>query len=50
MAPFIAAIVFMGVYPKPVIERIEPAVDAIIAHVEDNVPASPSRSPTCIPP
>ena len=37
MAPFIAAIVFMGVYPKPVIERIEPAVDAIIAHVEDNV-------------
>ena len=37
MAPFIAAIVFMGVYPKPVIERVEPAVDAIIAHVEDNV-------------
>jgi len=37
MVPFIAAIVFMGVYPKPVIERIEPAVDAIIAHVEDNV-------------
>jgi len=37
MAPFIAAIVFMGVYPKPVIERIEPAVDAIIAHVGDNV-------------
>ena len=37
MAPFIAAIVFMGVYPKPVIERIEPAVDAIIVHVEDNV-------------
>ena len=37
MAPFVAAIVFMGVYPKPVIERIEPAVDAIIAHVEHNV-------------
>ena len=37
MAPFLAAIVFMGVYPKPVIERIEPAVDAIVAHVEDNV-------------
>ena len=37
MAPFLAAIVFMGVYPKPVIERVEPAVDAIIAHVEDNV-------------
>ena len=38
MAPFIATIVFMGIYPKPVIERVEPAVDAIIAHVEDNVP------------
>ncbi len=37
MAPFLAAIVFMGVYPKPVIERVEPAVDAIIAHVEHNV-------------
>ena len=37
LAPFLAAIVFMGVYPKPVIERIEPAVDAIVAHVEHNV-------------
>ncbi len=37
MLPFIAAIVFMGVYPKPVIERMEPAVDALIAHVEHNV-------------
>ena len=37
MVPFLAAIVFMGVYPKPVIDRIEPAVDAIVAHVEDNV-------------
>ena len=37
MAPFVAAIVFMGVYPKPVIDRIEPAVDAIIVHVADNV-------------
>lgn len=37
MAPFIAAIVFMGVYPKPVIDRIEPAVDAVIAHVDANV-------------
>lgn len=37
MVPFLVAIVFMGVYPKPVIDRVEPAVDAIIAHVEDNV-------------
>ncbi len=37
MAPLLAAIVFMGVYPKPVLERMEPAVDALIAHVETNV-------------
>lgn len=37
MAPLLAAIVFMGVYPKPVIERMEPAVDALIEHVEANV-------------
>ncbi len=37
MAPFVAAIVFMGVYPKPVIDRMEPAVDALIAHVEASV-------------
>ena len=37
MAPFLAAIVFMGVYPKPVIDRMEPAVDALIAHVDAHV-------------
>ena len=34
MTPFLVAIVFMGVYPKPVIDRMEPAVDALIAHIE----------------
>ena len=37
MVPFLVAIFFMGLYPKPVIERMEPAVDALIAHVEANV-------------
>lgn len=37
MVPFVAAIVFMGVYPKPVIDRMTPAVDALIAHVEASV-------------
>ncbi|MFQ5557311.1 MAG: NADH-quinone oxidoreductase subunit M [Acidimicrobiales bacterium] len=37
MAPLLAVIVFMGVYPKPVIDRMEPAVDALIAHVETHV-------------
>ena len=36
LAPFLAAVVFLGVYPKPVLERIDPAVDRLIAHVEDN--------------
>jgi NADH-quinone oxidoreductase subunit M len=35
MAPLLGLIVFMGVYPKPVIDRIEPSVQALIAHVED---------------
>jgi NADH-quinone oxidoreductase subunit M len=37
LVPFIVAIVFMGVYPKPVIDRMEPAVDALVAHVEQHV-------------
>ncbi|MEC9395200.1 MAG: NADH-quinone oxidoreductase subunit M [Actinomycetota bacterium] len=37
LAPLLALIVFMGVYPKPVIERMEPAVDALVAHVEAHV-------------
>ena len=35
LLPFIGVIVFTGVYPKPMLDRIEPAVDALIAHVED---------------
>jgi len=27
-------IVFTGIYPKPILERIEPAVEALIEHVE----------------
>jgi NADH-quinone oxidoreductase subunit M len=35
MAPLLAGIVFLGVYPKPVLERIEPAVNELIAHLEE---------------
>ena len=35
LVPFVGVIVFTGVYPKPVLERIEPAVDALIVHVEN---------------
>ncbi len=36
LAPFLAGIVFLGVYPKPILERIEPAVDSLIGHVEEH--------------
>ncbi|MGA1346429.1 MAG: complex I subunit 4 family protein, partial [Ilumatobacteraceae bacterium] len=35
LLPFIGIIVFTGVYPKPMLERIEPAVGALIEHVSD---------------
>jgi len=34
LAPFLAAMVFLGVYPAPVLDRIEPSVDRLISHVE----------------
>jgi NADH-quinone oxidoreductase subunit M len=36
MAPLLGLIVFLGIYPKPMLERIEPAVTALVAHVEDH--------------
>ena len=34
MLPLLGLIVFLGVYPKPVLERMQPAVDRLIEHVE----------------
>ncbi|MGC1512189.1 MAG: NADH-quinone oxidoreductase subunit M [Acidimicrobiales bacterium] len=49
LAPLLVAIVGLGVYPKPMLERIEPAVDRLISHVEDNSdferPAARSTTP-----
>ena len=39
MVPLLALIVFMGIYPKPVLERMEPAVDALVEHIEEKVPS-----------
>jgi len=33
MAPLLVLILFLGIYPKPALERIEPSVDALIEHV-----------------
>ncbi|MGQ0434940.1 MAG: complex I subunit 4 family protein [Microthrixaceae bacterium] len=34
MAPLLALIVFLGVYPKPMLDRIEPAVNRLVSHIE----------------
>jgi len=34
VAPLIGLIVFLGVYPKPVLDRITPSVDLLVHHVE----------------
>ncbi len=35
LAPFVVAIVALGVYPKPVLDRIEPAAEALVAHISE---------------
>jgi NADH-quinone oxidoreductase subunit M len=35
LLPLIGLIVFIGVYPKPLLDRIEPSVDKLVQHVED---------------
>ena len=36
LAPLLVLIVALGVYPKPVLDRMEPAVDRLIEHVEEH--------------
>jgi NADH-quinone oxidoreductase subunit M len=38
MVPLIGLIVFLGIYPKPVLERVEPSVKLLLAHVEAFAP------------
>jgi NADH-quinone oxidoreductase subunit M len=45
MAPLIVLIVFLGIYPKPLLERIEPSVRILIAHVEAEVPSFHAATP-----
>jgi NADH-quinone oxidoreductase subunit M len=35
MVPLLLGIVFLGVYPKPALERIEPSIDALLEHVAE---------------
>jgi NADH-quinone oxidoreductase subunit M len=36
MLPLVVLIVLLGVYPKPVLDRIEPSVERLIAHVQQH--------------
>ena len=36
LSVFVAAIVFTGVYPKPMLSRIEPSVKSLLEHVESH--------------
>jgi NADH-quinone oxidoreductase subunit M len=36
MVPLVAAIVFLGVYPKPVLDRINPSAERLLDHVEQH--------------
>ncbi|MFP4513016.1 MAG: NADH-quinone oxidoreductase subunit M [Acidimicrobiales bacterium] len=38
LLPVVGLILFMGIYPKPVLERMEPSVDALVTHIETEVP------------
>ena len=35
LLPFVAMILFVGVYPRPLLDRIEPSVNAVIEHVHE---------------
>ncbi len=38
LVPLLACIVVMGIYPRPVLDRIEPAVDRLVARIDDRSP------------
>jgi NADH-quinone oxidoreductase subunit M len=48
LLPFIGLIVFCGVYPKPMLDRIEPSVKALITHVSEKTGYTEPDIPTPI--
>ena len=38
LLPMIALIIGLGIYPKPMLERIEPSIDALVAHIDERAP------------
>src|SRR5207244_12430418 len=52
VVPLVALIIAMGVYPKPVLDVINPAVQSTLTqvHVTDPVPAHPAAAENGAPP
>ncbi|MBG01880.1 MAG: NADH-quinone oxidoreductase subunit M [Acidimicrobiaceae bacterium] len=46
LLPLIVAIVFLGIYPKPMLKKIEPAADKLVAHIEQHVDNGTFQEPT----
>jgi NADH-quinone oxidoreductase subunit M len=44
LVPIVVLIVFLGVYPKPVLDRIEPSVNQLVTHVLQIDHATPSAA------
>ena len=49
LVPFIGVIVFTGIYPKPMFDRIDPSVDIVVARVAAATGESPSGGPVYVP-
>jgi NADH-quinone oxidoreductase subunit M len=45
IVPLIALVVLLGVYPKPVLDRIEPSVTRLVHHVEERNPGWRAPAP-----
>ncbi len=50
VAPLLAGIVFLGVYPKPFFDRVTPSVEYLLGHVQQSAPNAgvPSQGPSAI--
>jgi NADH-quinone oxidoreductase subunit M len=50
VAPLLAGIVFLGIYPKPFFDRVNPSVGYLLAHVQQVAPNAhvPSPGPSAI--
>ena len=48
LAPLVVGIVFLGIYPKPVLDRIEPSVVSLVEHIERHDPDFHEPSPAIV--